>query len=56
MYEVDSRGLSCHRFPSMSAPCSLASRKLMIDANPIFLMPATDVGVTAPAHATVVFT
>src|SRR5713226_4665098 len=37
----------------MSAPGSLASRRLMIDAYPIFLMSATAAGVIAPAHATV---
>src|ERR1700687_6001549 len=42
--------------PSISAPGSLARRRLMIDANPIFLIPATDEGVTAPAQATVVCT
>src|SRR5262249_39013649 len=39
--------------PSMSAPCSVARRKLNIALNPIFLISATADGVTAPAHATV---
>src|SRR5436853_7702697 len=37
----------------MSAPGSLASRRLMMDAYPIFLISATAAGVIAPAHATV---
>src|SRR5712671_515004 len=42
--------------PSISAPGSLACRRLMIDAYPIFLIPATAAGVVAPAHAIVVST
>src|SRR5438105_8378721 len=40
-------------FASMSAPCSLARRRLMIDAYPIFLTSSIAAGVMAPAHATV---
>src|SRR5204863_6432335 len=39
--------------PSMSAPCSVARRRLMIDAYPIFLISGIAPGVMAPAHATV---
>ena len=39
---------------SISAPGSLACRRLMIDAYPIFFNPATAAGVVAPAHAIVV--
>src|SRR5688572_8940199 len=39
---------------STIAPASVASRRLMIDANPIFLIPATASGFVAPPHATVV--
>src|SRR6266850_2061452 len=39
---------------STSAPASLASRRLMIDAYPICFNPATALGVVAPAHAIVV--
>src|ERR1700674_5816058 len=40
--------------PSISAPGSLACRRLMTDAYPIFFNPATAAGVVAPAHAIVV--
>src|SRR3982751_254242 len=40
-------------FASMSAPCSVARRRLMIDAYPIFLISWIAAGVMAPAHATV---
>src|SRR5204863_9720587 len=40
----------------MSAPGSLASRRLMMEAYPIFLISATAAGVIAPAHATVLST
>src|SRR5689334_3018151 len=40
-------------FASMSAPGSLARRRLMIDAYPIFLISWIATGVMAPAHATV---
>src|ERR1700694_1367667 len=39
---------------STFAPGSLASRKLMIDAKPIFLISGTASGLMAPEHATVV--
>src|SRR3954463_2988014 len=42
--------------PSISAPGSLASRRSMIDAYPIFFKPASAAGVVAPAHAIVVST
>src|SRR5438552_3489133 len=41
---------------SISAPGSLACRRLKMAVNPIFLISATADGVTAPAHATVVST
>src|ERR1700730_4494762 len=41
---------------SISAPCSVGSRRLMIDANPIFLISGTASAFVAPAHATVVST
>src|SRR5579872_6244645 len=41
---------------SISAPGSVGSLKLMMDANPIFLIPATEPGVIAPTQATVVST
>src|SRR5258708_149297 len=40
--------------PSRSAPCSLACRRLMIEAKPIFFSSGTAVALIAPAHATVV--
>src|SRR5712691_4271562 len=40
-------------FASMSAPCSVARRRLMIDAYPILLTSWIAAGVMAPAHATV---
>src|SRR5437762_6929308 len=40
-------------FASMSAPCSVARRRLMTDAYPIFLTSWIAAGVMAPAHATV---
>src|SRR5258706_8183118 len=42
--------------PSISAPASLACRRLMIDAYPICFNPGTAVAVVAPAHAIVVST
>src|ERR1700730_1684842 len=41
---------------SMSAPDSVGSRRLMIDANPIFLISGTASAFVAPAQATVVST
>src|SRR6266404_4933745 len=38
---------------SISAPGSLGTRTLMIDANPIFLISGTELAFVAPAHATV---
>ncbi len=38
----------------MSAPASLACRRLTTDAKPIFLMAGIDSADVAPAHATVV--
>src|SRR4029453_13298795 len=43
-------------FPSMSAPCSVARRRLMIDAEPIFLISWIALGEMAPAPAPVVLT
>src|SRR5580698_10503965 len=40
--------------PSRSAPASLGSRKLMIDAKPNFLISGTAVALIAPVQATVV--
>src|SRR6188474_863585 len=37
----------------MSAPCSVARRRLMIEAYPMFLISGIALGVMAPAHATV---
>src|SRR3954470_9764500 len=45
--------LAAAMLPSMSAPCSVAKRRLMIDAYPIFLISGIAAGVIAPAHATV---
>src|SRR6476660_10425964 len=45
--------LAAAMFASMSAPCSVARRRLMIDAYPIFLISGIAAGVMAPAHATV---
>src|SRR5439155_21942511 len=39
---------------SMLAPCSVGTRRLMIDANPIFFSSGTAAAVVAPPHATVV--
>src|SRR5262249_60642442 len=35
---------------SISAPCSVGCRRLMMDANPIFLISVTADGGTGPAH------
>src|SRR6516225_3752007 len=51
-----SAALAAAMFPSMSAPSSVARRRLMIDAYPIFLISEIAPGVMAPAHATVVST
>ena len=40
--------------PSRSAPSSVACRRLMIEANPCFLMAGTAVALMAPVQATVV--
>ena len=40
--------------PSTSAPFSVGWRRLMIDANPSFLISGTASGFVAPPHATVV--
>src|SRR5436190_23274762 len=45
--------LAAAMFPSMSAPSSVARRRLMIDAYPILLISWIAAGVMAPAHATV---
>src|ERR671925_2094556 len=46
--------LAAAMFPSMSAPSSVARRRLMIDAYPILLISEIAPGVMAPGHATVV--
>src|SRR6476659_1505570 len=45
--------LAAAMFPSTSAPSSVARRRLMIDAYPIFLISGIALELIAPAHATV---
>src|SRR6476646_3825736 len=48
--------LAAAMFPSTSAPSSVARRRLMIDAYPIFLISGIALELISPAHATVVST
>src|SRR6266699_5414436 len=49
-----SAALAAAASPSMSAPFSVGWRRLMIDANPSFLISGTASGFVAPPQATVV--